>query len=103
MGDAYYAIVLRCRGWLISFERNRKRYRLIDLVRDANKVLNQPPIDRNPKFLGLTSRSPQKPTLKWPINTNDLLKVFDKRKGRKRIKITILERKSQSLIDKLAL
>jgi len=28
MEDAHYAIVLRCRGWSISFERNGERYQL---------------------------------------------------------------------------
>ncbi|KAJ8427135.1 hypothetical protein Cgig2_021391 [Carnegiea gigantea] len=58
-------------GWSISFERDRDRYQLIDLVRDANKFLSQPPLDRKPKFFGLSSHSPQKARLKWPINTND--------------------------------
>ncbi|KAJ8424796.1 hypothetical protein Cgig2_001810 [Carnegiea gigantea] len=78
MGDTYYTVELRYRGWSISFERDRDRYQLIDLVRDANKFLNQPHVDTKPKFFGLSSHSPQKVRLKWPINTDDdLLKVFD--------------------------
>ena len=96
--------MLRYRGWSILFERDRERYQLIDLVRKANKFLSQSPIDRKPKFFGLSSHSLQKVKLKWPINTDDdLLKVFDMWKDRKRIEFIILERKSPTLIDKLAL
>jgi len=70
--------VLSHTSWSISFERDRDRYQLIDLVKDANKFLSQSPVDRKPKFFGLASHSPQEPRLKWPINTDhDMLKVFD--------------------------
>ena len=60
MGGTYYVVLLRYRGWSISFERDTDRYQLIDLVRVANKFLSQPPVDRKPKFFGLSSHSPQK-------------------------------------------
>ncbi|KAJ8440482.1 hypothetical protein Cgig2_013641 [Carnegiea gigantea] len=104
MRYTYYAIVLRYKGWSISFERDRDRYQLIDLVRDANQFLSQQPVHSKPKFFGLSSHSPQKVRSKWAINTDDdLLKVFDMWKGRKRIEFTILERKFPTLIDKFVL
>jgi len=63
MGGTYYVVLLRYRGWSISFERDTDRYQLIDLVRVANKFLSQPPVDRKPKFFGLSSHSPQKARL----------------------------------------
>jgi len=73
----------------------------VNLVRDAHAFLNKPPVE---KLVSLSSHPPHKPSLKWPVNNdNDLMKMFDKWKGRKRIEIVIMERNSPTMINKLLL
>ncbi|KAJ8438945.1 hypothetical protein Cgig2_012840 [Carnegiea gigantea] len=104
IGDTKFTILIKYRGWSISLDRDRDEYSVMDLVRDAHAFLNKPPIERRPQFVSLSSHPPNKPSLKWPVNSdNDLMKMFDKWKGRKRVKLVIIERKSPTVIDKLLL
>ncbi|KAJ8425561.1 hypothetical protein Cgig2_027537 [Carnegiea gigantea] len=81
-----YCVTLR--GWLVSLDRDRDGYSIMDWVKDAHAFLNKPPVERRPQFVSLSSHPPNKPSVKWPVNNdNDLIKMFDKWKGRKRISL----------------
>ncbi|KAJ8422000.1 hypothetical protein Cgig2_020464 [Carnegiea gigantea] len=104
VGDTKFVVVIRYRGWSISLDRDRDEYSIMDLVRDAHAFLNKPPIEGRSQFVSLSSHPQNKPSLKWPVNNdNELMKMLDKWKRRKRIEFVIMERKSPTMIDKLLL
>ena len=105
VGETKFAVVLRCRGWSISFDTDRDEYSIMDLVRDVHAFLNKPLFERRPQFVSLSSHSPpNKSSLKWHVNNdNDLMKIFYKWNGRKRIDFVIMGRKSPTMVDKLLL
>ena len=104
VGDTKFDVLIRYRGWSISLDRDTEEYSIMDFVRDAHSFLNKPPVERRSQFISLSSHPQNKPSLKWPVNSdNDLMKMFDKWKGRKRIEFVIMERKSPTMIDKLLL
>ena len=86
VGETKFVVVLKYRGLSVSLDRDRDEHSIMDLVRDAHAFLKKPLIERRPQFISLSSHPPNKPSLKWPVNNdNDLMKMFDKWKGRNRI------------------
>ncbi|KAJ8450654.1 hypothetical protein Cgig2_021126 [Carnegiea gigantea] len=104
VGETKFTVVLSCRGWSISLDTDRDEYSIMDLVRDVHAFLNKPLFERRPQFVSLSSYPPNKSSMKWHVNKdNDLMKMFDNWKGRKRIDFVIMGRKSPTMIDKLLL